>query len=207
MPAAPARKSRASPGGTWQSPAVASLRFLIDRIATPIGGLTVVADEAGRLHAVEWTDHEALLRRSLARRYQRQGFSLADASDPDCLSAALDAYFQGELAAIDRLPVAAAGTAFQLTVWRALRRIPCGETISYAALAERIGRPSAVRAVGLANGSNPVSVVVPCHRVIGSDGSLTGYGGGIERKRWLLAHERKLRHAAEPSMVPRRQAI
>jgi methylated-DNA-[protein]-cysteine S-methyltransferase len=82
------------------------------------------------------------------------------------------------------------GTDFQRTVWQALRRIPCGTTISYGELARRIGRPAAVRAVGLANGANPVGVVVPCHRVIGADGSLTGYGGGIERKRWLLAHER-----------------
>ena len=86
------------------------------------------------------------------------------------------------------------GTAFQREVWGALREIACGTTVSYAKLAERIGRPNAVRAVGLANGSNPVGVVVPCHRVIGSDGSLTGYGGGIERKRWLLEHEGK--HAA-----------
>jgi methylated-DNA-[protein]-cysteine S-methyltransferase len=95
------------------------------------------------------------------------------------------------LDAIDGLAVAARGTDFQRSVWRALRRIPCGETTSYGALAQRIGRPTAVRAVGHANGANPVSIVVPCHRVIGSDGSLTGYGGGIERKRWLLAHEQR----------------
>ena len=94
-----------------------------------------------------------------------------------------------------------AGTPFQQAVWRALRRIPTGETLSYAELARRIGRPGAVRAVGRANGANPASIVVPCHRVIGSDGTLTGYGGGIERKRWLLAHERaeasaRLRHTA-----------
>jgi methylated-DNA-[protein]-cysteine S-methyltransferase len=105
------------------------------------------------------------------------------------LSSALSAYFDGELSAIDRLTVATGGTEFQKSVWRALRAIPCGETISYATLAERVGRPKAVRAVGHANGDNPVSVVVPCHRVIGTSGSLTGYGGGIARKRWLLAHE------------------
>jgi methylated-DNA-[protein]-cysteine S-methyltransferase len=80
-------------------------------------------------------------------------------------------------------------------VWKALRQIPCGKTISYGELAKRIGRPAAVRAVGLANGSNPIGVVVPCHRVIGSDGSLTGYGGGMERKRWLLQHENALAEA------------
>jgi methylated-DNA-[protein]-cysteine S-methyltransferase len=89
------------------------------------------------------------------------------------------------------LPVQTAGTLFQREVWRALREIPCGSTVSYGKLAQQIGRPAAIRAVGLANGSNPIGVVVPCHRVIGADGSLTGYGGGIERKRWLLAHERE----------------
>ncbi len=90
------------------------------------------------------------------------------------------------------LALAAAGTPFQHKVWRALCEIPYGETISYGELARRIGQPTASRAVGLANGSNPIPIVVPCHRVIGSDGSLTGFGGGIERKRWLLAHEKKV---------------
>jgi methylated-DNA-[protein]-cysteine S-methyltransferase len=101
------------------------------------------------------------------------------------------------LTAIDGLKVAfSTGTEFQLCVWRALREVPCGQTWSYGQLARKIGRPSAVRAVGLANGANPVGLVVPCHRVIGSDGSLTGYGGGLHRKRWLLAHER----AASPQL-------
>jgi len=90
------------------------------------------------------------------------------------------------------------GTPFQREVWRSLRNIPCGTTVSYAEVAEQIGRPAAVRAVGLANGSNPVGVVVPCHRVIGANGSLTGYGGGIERKFWLLKHEAS-RTAMEPA--------
>jgi methylated-DNA-[protein]-cysteine S-methyltransferase len=100
----------------------------------------------------------------------------------------LDAYFAGELERFD-LPLAAAGTPFQLRVWDELQRIPFGETISYSELAERIGNPRTVRAVGLANGRNPISIIVPCHRVIGADGSLVGYGGGLERKRWLLEHE------------------
>jgi methylated-DNA-[protein]-cysteine S-methyltransferase len=105
------------------------------------------------------------------------------------MSSALRAYFDGDLAAIDRLKVATGGTDFQKSVWKALRQIACGETMTYSMLAQRIGRPTAVRAVGNANGDNPISVVVPCHRVIGTNGSLTGYGGGIERKHWLLAHE------------------
>jgi methylated-DNA-[protein]-cysteine S-methyltransferase len=98
-------------------------------------------------------------------------------------------YFAGDLTAIDTIPVRTAGTTFQRRVWRALRTIPCRTTVSYTQLAIRIGRPDAVRAVGSANGANPIGVVVPCHRVIGADGSLGGYGGGIQRKAWLLAHE------------------
>jgi methylated-DNA-[protein]-cysteine S-methyltransferase len=128
--------------------------------------------------------------RRMLRKHCDTEVALAPASNPGGLTAAMSAYFGGDLAAIDMLPVETGGTPFQRSVWRALRDIPCGTTISYAELARRIGRPSAVRAVGLANGSNPVGIVVPCHRVIGSNGTLTGYGGGIERKRWLLAHER-----------------
>jgi methylated-DNA-[protein]-cysteine S-methyltransferase len=167
------------------------IELLIDRLDTPIGELGIAADAAGRLCAVEWTDQGDRLERSLRLQYGPRGFSLTPAKNPARLTAALDAYFRGDLDAIDGLAVAARGTDFQRSVWRALRRIPCGETTSYGALAQRIGRPTAVRAVGHANGANPVSIVVPCHRVIGSDGSLTGYGGGIERKRWLLAHEQR----------------
>jgi methylated-DNA-[protein]-cysteine S-methyltransferase len=102
----------------------------------------------------------------------------------------LQAYFRGELKEFD-LPLAMEGTEFQLRVWNALRAIPYGETISYAELAERIGKPKAVRAVGLANGSNPIPIIVPCHRVIGSDGSLTGFGGGLSTKKMLLELENK----------------
>ncbi len=100
----------------------------------------------------------------------------------------MDAYFAGRLKVFD-LPIVFTGTPFQNDVWRALCDIPFGETLSYGGLARRVGRPSASRAVGAANGRNPISIVVPCHRVIGADGSLTGYGGGMDRKRWLLQHE------------------
>lgn len=103
----------------------------------------------------------------------------------------LDAYFAGELRTF-ALTIALTGTDFQRAVWAALQTIPFGTTISYAELARRIGRPSAIRAVGAANGQNPIAIVVPCHRVIGADGGLTGYGGGIGRKRWLLEHEQGL---------------
>jgi methylated-DNA-[protein]-cysteine S-methyltransferase len=177
------------------------LALLVDRIPTPIGELAVVADEHGCLRAVEWTDQDVRMQRALRLHYGEGGYSLRPAVDPNEISAALTAYFAGDLAAIDDLPVATGGTDFQRAVWRALRAIPCGETISYAALARRIGRDTAVRAVGFANGSNPISVVVPCHRVIGSNGSLTGYGGGIERKRWLLAHERRAGDSRKAQLI------
>ena len=165
------------------------MELFIDRTETPIGELVLVADTQGRLRAVDWTEYEKRMLRFLRLHYGKDGFKLRPANDPHGLTSAMRRYFAGDLTAIDSLPVETAGTPFQRDVWRALRQIACGTTVSYAQLAEQIGRPSAVRAVGLANGSNPVGIVVPCHRVIGSNGSLTGYGGGIERKRWLLEHE------------------
>jgi len=166
------------------------LRLSVDRTRTPIGELMLVADGLGRLRATHWTDDEPdSLAALLRRQYGEKGFTLEPARNPGGLTAAVAAYFEGDLRAIDTLPVELVGTPFQRSVWTALRAIPCGSTTSYSALAQRIDRPSAVRAVGLANGANPVGVVVPCHRVVGKDGSLTGYGGGMSRKRWLLDHE------------------
>ncbi|HUP92458.1 MAG TPA: methylated-DNA--[protein]-cysteine S-methyltransferase [Solimonas sp.] len=121
-------------------------------------------------------------RRSVAADWRRDDAAFRDAR------AQLVAYFAGELREFT-LPMAPSGTSFQQTVWKALLDIPYGRTESYGALARRIGMPTAARAVGMANGHNPIGLIVPCHRVVGSDGSLTGYGGGIERKQWLLAHE------------------
>lgn len=159
----------------------------LERLATPIGEALVVADEAGRLRAFNWTDYEARMMAWIARHYPKT--PLTEGRCPEPARGALVAYFGGDASALDGLEWVASGTPFQLQVWRALCTIPTGETLSYAGLAARIGRPSAVRAVGLANGANPISLVVPCHRVIGADGSLTGYGGGLPRKQWLLAHE------------------
>lgn len=163
--------------------------FLVDRLATPIGELLIVADRAGKLRTIDWTDHEARMRQLLDRYYGKGRYTLDQARDPGGLTRALHTYFKGDIEAIDRLPVETAGTPFQTSIWRALRKIRRGTTISYAELARRVGRPRAVRAAGLANGRNPISIVVPCHRVIGSNGSLTGYGGGLPRKKWLLEHE------------------
>ena len=165
------------------------LRFLVDRLATPIGELLIVADRAGKLRTIDWTDHEVRMRQLLDRQYGKGAYTLTVARDPGGLTQAMRAYFKGDIAVIDKLPVETAGTPFQTSVWRALRKIRGGKTMSYAELARRIGKPRAVRAAGLANGQNPISIVVPCHRVIGSDGGLTGYGGGLPRKQWLLEHE------------------
>jgi methylated-DNA-[protein]-cysteine S-methyltransferase len=165
------------------------LELLIDRIDTPIGEMIIIADRDGNLRAVDWTDHDPRLENFLRLHYGKDGYTLTPAKNPGGLSEAIRNYFNGDLTAIDKLPTKTNGTPFQRQVWQALREIPLGTTISYGELAKRIGRPTAVRAVGLANGSNPVGVIVPCHRVIGSNGSLTGYGGGMERKRWLLEHE------------------
>lgn len=165
-------------------------RFFLDRLTTPIGELVMVADDRDRLRILGWDHGEAGLRRALAMQSGRKDeMAIERRHNPGGFTEALRAYFHGDLHEIDGLAVEAGGTSFQRTVWTALREIPCGSTVSYGELARRIGRPAAVRAVGLANGSNPVAVVVPCHRVIGSNGTLTGYGGGLERKRWLLEHE------------------
>jgi methylated-DNA-[protein]-cysteine S-methyltransferase len=156
-------------------------------IATPLGSAQIVFDGAGVLRAFDWDSHRERMDRLLRRHYG--GVALRDAPAPGELSDPFQAYFGGEAGALAAIPWATGGTVFQNRVWQALCEIPAGVTWSYGRLAQHIGAPSAVRAVGLANGANPVGLVVPCHRVIGANGSLTGYGGGLERKRWLLAHE------------------
>lgn len=159
----------------------------LDRMPTPLGEMRLVTDEAGALRSLDWTDHADRMDRLLGR-YQKNA-RIEDGRAPNRVRQALEAYFAGELSAIDALPVDSGGTEFQRAAWQALRQIPAGETRSYGAQAAAIGKPAAVRAVGLANGANPVGIVVPCHRVIGANATLTGYGGGVERKRWLLEHE------------------
>jgi methylated-DNA-[protein]-cysteine S-methyltransferase len=162
--------------------------LFVDRVPSPLGRLFIVHDADGHLRALDFPDYEPRLHRLLRLHYG--AFDPTPSPAPRATVRALDAFFAGDLEAIDTLPVRTGGTEFQRRVWAALRRIPAGTTISYGQLAATIGRSDAVRAVGLANGANPVAVVVPCHRVIGTDGGLTGYGGGIERKSWLLTHER-----------------
>lgn len=165
------------------------LQLSIERLKTPIGEMIVITDVDGKLRTTDWTDHEDRMNHFLQIHYGADGLKLEPVHELTDVTRSIDRYFHGELEAIDSILVETGGTEFQQEVWRALRQIPCGSTISYGELAKRIRRPKAVRAVGLANGSNPIGVVVPCHRVIGANGSLTGYGGGLERKKWLLEHE------------------
>jgi methylated-DNA-[protein]-cysteine S-methyltransferase len=161
--------------------------FGLDRLPTPIGVALLVTDADGALRALDWEDYEPRLRQLL--RLQYGATVLRAGRAPHDIRSALSRYFKGELGSLAAIKWRVAGTAFQRKVWTALTTIPAGTTLSYGALAAQLGMPKAVRAVGHANGSNPISVVVPCHRMIGADGSLTGYGGGLERKRWLLQHE------------------
>jgi methylated-DNA-[protein]-cysteine S-methyltransferase len=177
-------------------------KLYLDRFESPIGTILLVHDQQDRLRVLDFQDYEPRMHRLLRRHYGRKDtdFVLIEEPAPQSTRSALLRYFDGDLCAIDSIPTATAGTRFQLNVWGALRTIDAGTTLTYGALARRLGCPNAVRAVGLANGANPIGIVVPCHRVVGTDSSLTGYGGGIERKRWLLAHEgiafRSERHIA-----------
>lgn len=170
------------------------------RIDTPTGDMLCVWGTDGRVRALEWVDKDDRFKTLLAR-YQGPDTELEmqDAA-PASVSRALAAYFEGDFAATATIEVDPGGTAFQKEAWAALRRIPPGETRTYAEQAAAIGRPAAVRAVGAANGANPVAIIVPCHRVIGADGTLTGFGGGIERKRWLLGHEGAAAVAVQPGL-------
>lgn len=162
------------------------MNLSLDRVLSPIGTILLVW-ERDVLRALDFLDYEDRLHRLLQCHYG--AYQLAATRAPAALRDPLDAYFQGELTALDQVPVQTNGTAFQQQVWTALRTVPVGHTTTYGELAKQIGRPGACRAVGLANGSNPIGIVLPCHRVVGANGALTGYAGGLDRKRWLLAHE------------------
>ncbi|CAN7581133.1 methylated-DNA--[protein]-cysteine S-methyltransferase [Rhizobium sp. LjRoot254] len=158
-----------------------------------IGPIHIVAD-GGRLIAMEFGDTEHRLMPMLRARFGKEPM-LEPVDDLNEITSAIRAYFEGDLAALDAIEVDGGGTEFQRRAWEALRAIPPGETRTYGQMAAALGRPNAARAIGMANALNPVSLVVPCHRLVGSNGSLTGYGGGIARKRWLVDHER--RHASQ----------
>jgi len=160
-------------------------------VKSPVGAIVAVSrDEA--LAALVFADHFRAELTRLEARFGDVAFAPAGKRGFAArLASSLAAYLEGDVGALDALPVDVEGTVFQVKVWKALRTIPAGETISYQELARRAGSPGAVRAAGNANGRNPVSLAIPCHRVIHADGTLGGYGGGVDRKRWLLEHERK----------------
>ncbi len=158
----------------------------MDRIESPIGSL-LLAWRGETLCALGFDDREERMAAAMKSRFGE--FTLTPGNGADYFRRRMDDYFAGDIAAIDRIAVDTGGTPFQQSVWRLLRLIPPGTTATYGELAGKLHSPGAARAVGLANGSNPVAIVVPCHRVIGAGGKLVGYGGGLDRKRWLLSHE------------------
>jgi len=165
------------------------VHIFLERIQSPLGEVIVGTDQEDALRILDFTDYEARMVKLLDRQYGKGKVVLEKARKASEAGRALARYFSDDLRAIEKLKVANGGTDFQRKVWKALRAIPAGRTTSYGALARKLGLPQAARAVGLANGANPIAIVVPCHRVIGANGSLTGYGGGMHRKEWLLKHE------------------
>jgi methylated-DNA-[protein]-cysteine S-methyltransferase len=165
------------------------LTFTTSLTPSPVGEMMVVLDQDGLLRALEWTDLTDRMTRLFSRQYRGQPINYRESGDGAHIRDALQAYFSGTLSALDNLETQVGGTLFQRTVWKALRTIPAGQTRSYRDIAVAIGNPKGVRAIGLANGANPIGIVVPCHRVIGINGTMTGYGGGLNRKEWLLRHE------------------
>ncbi len=162
------------------------MQILSDRIQTPIGDMMMLASDSAML-LLEFVDAEGRVEREISTRFAKA--EIMPTKNPFGFSRLIINYFAGDLHTIDTIPTDGGGTEFQKRVWAGLRQIPCGVTISYGELATRLGDKNAMRAVGLANGQNPISIVVPCHRVIGANGSMTGYGGGMARKEWLLRHE------------------
>lgn len=163
-------------------------------IETPIGAVVIATDEDAALYVVEFADCQARIEHWLSRHEKAGPFRLEAGSISPAIKHAFTRYFSGDVAALDALAVKFVGTPFHQQVWSRLRTIRPGGTLSYGAFAQQLGRPQSARAVGHANGANPLSIVVPCHRLVAADGALTKYGGGLARKRWLLDHERL--HAA-----------
>lgn len=168
--------------------------LLMDKIDFELGQILIVSD-GEKLCALDFASYESRMMKLLEKRYgtvhfvekqNSQGFSN---SPMQRLRQRIRAYLAGDFSSLDEIPVSTGGTSFQQQVWLALRSIPPGTVVSYGELAKKIGKPTAYRAVGMANSLNPIGIVLPCHRVIGANASLTGYAGGLECKRWLLQHE------------------
>jgi methylated-DNA-[protein]-cysteine S-methyltransferase len=162
------------------------MKLLIDRFESPIGTIVLIT-HGDRLCALDFADYEQRTLSLLSKRYQ--SFELVAHIDPHGFSSQIRVYLAGDYASLHDIPIDPGGTDFQQLVWQELRQIPVGKTITYGELATQLGKPTAARAVGMANSLNPIAIVVPCHRVIGAGSKLTGYAGGLARKQWLLAHE------------------
>ncbi len=160
--------------------------LFVDYIPSPIGKIVIVVD-GDKLCSLDFEDYTERMMKLLKRRYAE--VQLKQVDDPHGFSARIKNYFAGDYESLTAIPVNTGGTQFQQQVWNALREIPAGETFAYSQLAARIGKPKAARAVGMTVSLNPVAIVLPCHRVVGCNASLTGYAGGLDRKRWLLRHE------------------
>ncbi|TXM76711.1 methylated-DNA--[protein]-cysteine S-methyltransferase [Methylobacterium sp. WL12] len=178
----------------------APFALLRETLASPIGTLVLLTDADGRLRVADFDEDQDRMEALLDRAYGRGGWFVSASRHLSRALRPLTRYFDGDLTAVDEVETATDGTVLQRAVWAALRTVPAGTTESYGALAARIDHPRAVRPVGAANGANPICIVVPCHRVVGANGTLTGYGGGLDRKRWLLDHE--ARHAGVGDRKP-----
>jgi methylated-DNA-[protein]-cysteine S-methyltransferase len=178
------------------------IQLRLERWESPMCALLIVTDDDGVLRAIQFGDDKSRMDQ-LLRHHYGDDYTIEEGKAPAPLKRALEAYFKGRLDALDELKTATGGTPFQREVWKALRTIPAGTTMSYGELARKVGRKGASRAVGAANGANPIPIVVPCHRVIGADGSLTGFGGGLANKKWLLEHEARFASVASGAGTPR----
>lgn len=162
------------------------MELLIDRIDFHLGQILIVSD-GKNLCALDFADYQSRMMKLLVKRYG--SLHLTEKPNPQGFSNHIRAYLAGDFSSIDEMPVNTGGTVFQQQVWLALRSIPLGTVMTYGELAQKIGKPTAHRAVGMTNSLNPVAIVLPCHRVVGANAKLTGYAGGLECKRWLLQHE------------------
>lgn len=163
------------------------MKFDIEKIASPLGTIVVIARDKV-VYSLDFHDYEARMMGLLRKRYGQ--VELQQNDNASVVSQALERYFAGNITALAGIKILAKGTDFQQSVWAELQKIPAGSTCSYAAIATAIENPKAVRAVGMANAQNPIALIIPCHRVIATNGTLSGYAGGVERKHWLLAHEK-----------------
>ncbi|MBM4254973.1 MAG: methylated-DNA--[protein]-cysteine S-methyltransferase [Deltaproteobacteria bacterium] len=162
------------------------MKLFLDRFDSPLGQILLLSD-GEHLCALDYADYEDRMRTLLKRHYA--DCQLRELIDPQGFSSLIRAYLAGDIACINSIPVDPGGTPFQQRVWTALRAIPPGMSLTYGELASQLGKPTAYRAVGMTNALNPIAIVIPCHRLVGATGALTGYAGGLERKRWLLQHE------------------